>query len=56
LVVGVNSKAIMAGIKQANKNTKAYKFDFLHQAMAFYSKLDIQNPVVLFENDLPDNL
>ncbi|MBQ4049046.1 MAG: UDP-N-acetylmuramoyl-tripeptide--D-alanyl-D-alanine ligase [Clostridia bacterium] len=56
LVVGVNSKALLKGIKKENTACKAQKFDFLSQAMAHYATLNIENPVVLFENDLPDNL
>ncbi len=56
LLIGANSKALAAGIKEGGGNCKAYRFDFLSQAMKLYATLEIQEPVVLFENDLPDNL
>jgi len=55
MVVGPNAKAILKGIGKENTTCKAKSFESLKSATQYYVSLNLDNPVVLFENDLPDN-
>ena len=54
--IGTNAKALAAGVAEAGGRCEVKTAALLEDGMKLYAELKLDKPVVLFENDLPDNL